>query len=313
MWYYYLIGAILLVLLLLFVTTLICYLMVFKSPKRREVDVDNIEFPNGVDFKKFTPQIKEWILQLRKAPHEEFSVKSFDNLILKGNYYEYEKGAPIELIFHGYKGSSERDLSGALERCFALKRSVFIVDQRGAGKSQGNTITFGIKERKDCLTWIDFLINHFGSDVKIIIAGISMGAATVLMASCEDLPSNVTHILADCPYSSPQKIIKKVVKDMKLSPRFFYPFIKLSGKIFGGFNLDEIDPITAVKKSKRPILLIHGGSDSFVPTIMSFEIYENISTKKAICIIEDAEHGVAYPVDKQAYINAIKDFEKDIL
>ena len=175
MWYHYLIGAILLVLLLLFVTTLICYLMVFKAPKRSEVDVDNIVFPNGFDFERFTPQIREWILALRSAPHEEFKVKSFDGLMLYGKYYEYEKGAPIELIFHGYKGSGERDLSGALERCFALKRSVLIVDQRSAGKSQGNTITFGIKERKDCLTWIDFLINHFGSDVKIVIAGISMG------------------------------------------------------------------------------------------------------------------------------------------
>ena len=89
MWYYYLIGAVLIILALLFIATLICYLMVFKAPKREEIDVDNIKFPMGVNFEKFLPQIKEWILSLRNTPHEEFTVKSYDNLILKGNYYEY--------------------------------------------------------------------------------------------------------------------------------------------------------------------------------------------------------------------------------
>ena len=117
-------------------------------------------------------------------------------MTLVGKYYEYKKDAPIEILFHGYKGNGERDLSGGIERCFKIGRSAIIVDQRGAGESDGHTITFGIKEHLDAIKWAEYASNRFGSDAKIILTGLSMGAATVLMASGKKLPDNVKCILA---------------------------------------------------------------------------------------------------------------------
>ena len=81
-------------------------------------------------------------------------------------------------MFHGYRGSSERDLCGGVQRCFKLGRSALLVDQRAHGRSDGHIISFGVNERKDCLAWVDFMVKHFGPDVKIILTGISMGAST---------------------------------------------------------------------------------------------------------------------------------------
>ena len=175
----------------------------------------------------------------------------------------------MEILFHGYRGDAERDLSKGIERCFKLNRNALIVDLRGIGESEGNVITFGIKERKDCLTWINFAIKEFGNNVEIIITGISMGAATVMMASSMDLPKNVIGTLADCGYSSPKDIIKKVIKQIHLPTFIFYPLIKLGAKLFGKFNLEEYSPYESVQKSKVPIIFIHGNVDNFVPCDMS--------------------------------------------
>ena len=234
------------------------------------------------------------------------TIKSFDGLTLKGKYYEYQKGASIELMMHGYKGNGERDLSTGVLRAFKCKRNVLLVDQRASGKSEGKTITFGVNESKDCLKWVDHLIETFGEDVKIYLTGVSMGASTVInAASNEDLPKNVIGVLADCGYDSQKDMIKKYVQDMKLPPNFFYIFIKLGAKLFGKFNLEEIIPIEAVKKIKIPVIFIHGDSDDFVPCYMSKNLYEACNSEKKLVIIESSDHGVAYMVQPDYYIEEL--------
>ena len=104
-------------------------------------------------------------------------------------------------------------------------------------ESEGNVITFGIKERHDCISWINFVIEEFGEDIEIALAGVSMGGSTVLLASGMDLPKNVKMILADSSFHNAKDIIKKCVKDLKLPADIFYPFIKLGAKLYGKFDL----------------------------------------------------------------------------
>jgi pimeloyl-ACP methyl ester carboxylesterase len=217
----------------------------------------------------------------------------------------------VELLFHGYRGNAERDLSGGVERCFSLKRNALIIDQRSSGRSDGNVITFVIKERFDCLKWVNFAIEHFGEDVQIILTGISMGAATVMMAAGEKLPKNVVCVLADCGYTSPKEILEKVIHDMKLPVWLVMPFVKLGARLFGDFNLEETSPIEAVKHTNIPLILIHGEADDFIPWQMSKRIYDHCNSKKSFVTIPNAGHGLAFPVDKQAYLQALLDFEKE--
>ncbi|MBO7253187.1 MAG: alpha/beta hydrolase, partial [Oscillospiraceae bacterium] len=209
------------------VAAYICYRMAFYAPPRKaSTPNDPIEIPEGEVYEAFREPIERWIREIRALPHQEFSVQSFDGLTLYGKYYEYKPGAPIELMFHGYRGSAERDLSGGVQRCFQVGRSVLLVDQRCCGKSEGNTITFGVNEHRDCLTWLEFMCRHFGPDVKIILTGVSMGAATVLMAGGTALPKNVIGILADCGYSTARDIIGKEIRRMGIPEKLGYPFVK---------------------------------------------------------------------------------------
>lgn len=307
----YIIIAIAVAAALVLITSYICFFKVFRTAKRKVLRMGEYDLPPGDIYEPFYPQMKTWIDEIRAMKRERVEITSFDGLKLRGYYYEYSPDSPLELIFHGYGGNAERDLSGGVERCFALGRSVILIDQRGAGKSEGRVCSFGINERRDCLKWIEFATKKFGADRPIIIGGVSMGAATVMMASGENLPENVVCVMADCGYSSPKDIIKKVVREMHLPADLLYPFIKLGGKVFGHFDLEETSPIQAVARSKTPIVFIHGDNDDFVPHSMSVDCFNACASQKKLVTIEGAGHGLAYPINPQKYVSSLADFEKE--
>lgn len=284
--------------------------MTFYSKNKKYPITDDIYLPDDPIFNEFRCEIIEDIKTVRGYTREEYIIKSHDGLYLSGKYYEYKKGAPLEIMFHGYRGNSERDMSTGVLRAFKCERNALIVDHRASGNSSGHIITFGIKERLDCLSWLNFAIEKFGEDTQIILTGISMGAATVLLTSDEDLPKNVKGILADCGYTSPKEIIKKVVKEMKLPVKLFYPIIKFSARLFGKFNLEEKTPLEAVKNAKVPIFFVHGDKDGFVPTSMSKEMYDACTSKKTLVLIKDALHGTSYMKDSTTYIDELNKFFK---
>lgn len=303
------IAAVLLVLML--AASLVCFIMVFYSGKRKVLGPDEYDIPPGRIYERFREDMIAWTKQIRTMPHEKVEIKSYDGLTLRGTYYEYAPDATVELLFHGYRGNAERDLCGGIERCFALGRSVIIIDQRAGGKSDGHIITFGIREHRDCLSWIDYATERFGKDRKIVIGGVSMGAATVVLAAGKKLPDSVVCAMADCGYSSTEEIIKKVIRDIKLPVWLVYPFIRLGGMIFGGFDIQKSSPIEAAKHATVPIVFLHGDEDAFVPHDMSVAMYEACTTQKKMVSIKGAGHGLAFPVDRKGYVEALREFEAE--
>ena len=307
-WLWIMLGACALLLLSLLVA-LYCFMRVFYSPKRRALRDDEYEIPEGAIYEPFRDEMVAWVKEIRATPHEDMEILSFDGLRLRGRYYEYAPGAPIELLFHGYQGNAERDLSGGVKRCFAIGRSALIIDHRAAGRSEGRVITFGIRERRDCLAWVAHAVRRFGPDCRLIITGISMGAATVMMAAGEELPPQVKGVLADCGYTSPREIIEKVIADMHLPPRLVYPFVRLGARLFGRFDLEEASPIEAAQRARVPVIFVHGESDDFVPCEMSARLYAACaSAPKRLVTVPGAGHGLAFSVGKESYLEALRDF-----
>lgn len=294
--------------LLFFALSYLCFFLAFYVPEGKKNSGDGIDIPKGEIYEVFRELMTEWAMKMRAKDCQEIRIRSFDGLELYGRFYEYAPGAPIELMFHGYRGSAERDLSGGVERASRLGRSVLLVDQRGSGKSGGNVISFGINEHRDCLSWLLFMRQHFGPDVKIILTGISMGASTVLMAADKDLPENVIGILADCGFTTARDIIKKVLRQIHLPAWFFYPIIRFSARLFGHFELEADSALNSLKNSRVPVIFFHGESDDFVPCDMSRENYEACSSRKAIVTVPGAGHGLSYPVDPDRYLDSLREF-----
>lgn len=290
------------------VTSLICFLKIFYS-RTRKARTEWVEIPNGQVYDDMRGLLTKWAEEVHATEHREVSVKTFDGLTLRGRYYEFKKGAPIEVILHGYRGNSVRDLSGGVIRCNALGHNVLVYDHRGSGESDGHVITFGINERRDCISWINYVIENIDADADIYLGGVSMGAATVMMVSAMDLPKNVVGIVADCGYTSAKDIIKKVIREMHMPAELLYPFVQLGARIYGGFDIDETSPIEAMANCKLPIIFFHGDADDFVPHDMSVQNYERcVSEKKRMVTIEGAAHGLALPANVEKYLFELRDF-----
>ena len=90
---------------------------------------------------------------------------------------------------------------------------------------------------------------------------------------------------------------------MGLPVDILYPFVKLGARIFGRFDLEETSPLEAVSRTKIPIIFVHGDTDAFVPHEMSARLYEACSSdKKVLITVPGAGHGLAYPTDKDGYV-----------
>lgn len=293
-------------LLAVFLALYISYRMAFHVPKKR--DLDPLKVPDGEQYDAVKDKILTMVAEALKLPYEEVRIKSRDGLILYGKYYSVKEGAPLRIMFHGYRAIAERDFSGGIKAALDDGFNVLLVDQRAHGKSEGKTITFGIKERYDCLDWVNYAVSRFGEKQKIFLCGISMGAATVLMASGLPLPSNVVGITADCGYTSPCDIIKKVIADMGLPVKITYFFIRNGAKLFGKFDPDEYGADKAMPVCKVPVFFVHGEDDRFVPCEMTRKNYELCASEKTFLAFPRAGHGLSYLVDEPRYRREVSAF-----
>lgn len=303
---------ILLVVCALFLVALyVMFYIIFR--RNRSTMTDERVAPEGKQYEPYKESILRGVDRVLAERYESVSILSHDGLKLYGKYYHTADGAPLAIFFHGYRCGGIRDGNGGFILSKKRGYNVLLVDQRAHGKSEGKVMTFGIKERLDCLQWVAYANERFGKETPIILMGISMGASTVLMAAGEELPENVRCVIADCPFSSPKEIIQTVMRSRKMPVWLLYPLAKLSAGVYGGFDLEETSATEAVKKSRLPILFIHGDDDRFVPCHMGQVCYEACASQKRIFLVKGAGHGLSHCVDAQGYAETVNTFLDEVM
>lgn len=237
---------------------------------------------------------------------ETVSVTSFDGLRLAGIYLPCENARGTLLCFHGWRGGPVADFGYSAKLYHELGLNLLLVHQRAQGKSEGKHMTFGVRERKDVHTWVRWHTERFGKDVPILLAGISMGASTVLMACGEPFGGDVRAVFADCGFTSPKEICDVVSRTIHLLPKLFVPVVGLFVRISAGFDLTEYSTLTAMEKMTLPVLFAHGESDTFVPCEMTKRNFDACaSADKTLLLVPGAKHGQSFPVAPEEYTAAI--------
>ncbi len=273
---------------------------------------DPYAIPTEEQYQRGRDVMVSLIREFDAIPYEEVNIISYDGTPLRGRYYHIADGAPLQIEVHGWHGSAIRDFCGGNKLAREMGMNTLLVDQRAHGESGGRTITFGLRERYDCQAWCRYAAQRWPG-VPTVLAGVSMGAATVLMAAGLDLPEQVRGVIADCPYSSPVDIIKKVMRDDHLPAALLWPFVRLGARLYGRFDPAETTAAREIKKAKVPILIIHGEDDRFVPCDMSREIYDACPGPKMRVTFPDAGHGLSYIVDTEGYRRAVTRFCRETL
>lgn len=302
-------AAVIIAALLIFIVIGVIYAvyrMAFYSPRGNQNDIHNL--PTGEQYDREVDRMRAMVDKLAVIPYEDVSIVSHDGLCLRGMYYHTFDGAPLDIGFHGYRSTAVRDFCGGAVMGMEAGHNVLLVKQRGCCDSEGHTISFGVKEQQDCLSWIKYALDRFGEDTEIVLYGVSMGAATVLCASGLELPDNVKGIIADSPFSAPIDIIQTVALDMGIPKAIIRPLATAAARIFGRFDLHGVSAAEAVKKAKVPILIIHGEDDRFVPCEMGREIHRACPNGAELVTFPDAGHAISYLADEPRYRSIINGF-----
>lgn len=303
------------VLVILLIITCGIYKYTFIHTKSERFDPFIMTDEDKDYYGAFTDEMLASVKRIHNTEHKHVFIESDDGLKLNGHLYDMFPNRPIVIFFHGYHGSYLRDGYGTFRYCMDHNINLLMIEQRSHCCSEGTRISFGINERKDAVKWVNYVKSIVSPDTKIILAGVSMGAATVMMASelVDDDPQILCYI-EDCGYTSPKDIIKNTAANMFKPMAYCYPLAKLAGIIDGHFNLESSTAISAVSKIKKPMLFIHGSVDTFVPTPMCEILYNACSSEgKQMKIIPNAMHAIAALVDYNTYEECIDRFLSELI
>lgn len=240
---------------------------------------------------------------------EDVWIKSDDGIDLHAELIRNENSEKVIIQVHGFRSKPQFDFIAVMPYFYKKGFNFLLIDHRAHGKSGGEYITYGVRERYDLRKWIDFAVEKFGDDVEILLDGISMGATTVLMASELDLPGNVKGIVSDCGFTSPYDIFVRVL-DYSFHSKPF-PLLNIAGAIAkrkANFDFKGASTLDAMERNTVPVLFIHGEEDEFVPIEMSEQNYEACRAEKSFVRVKGAMHACSYLIEKETVEKAMDEF-----
>lgn len=247
---------------------------------------------------------QKWLEE--KSNYSGKYIESYDKLQLH-SYVVTQNSNKWAIVVHGYGGSGKL-MSDKSKYFYDMGYNVLIPDLRGHGKSEGDYIGMGWKDRLDIISWINFIIKE-NPNAEIVLHGTSMGAATVLMTSGENLPSNVKAIVADCAYTSAwDEFSYQLETYLKVPSSYILNVTNMVTKLKAGYSLKEASALECVKKATVPILFIHGDKDKFVPYSMMDKLYDATNSPKEKLTIEGGEHANSDLVSPFLYWLTLEDF-----
>lgn len=312
--------VIILICCMLFASALIVvpsYLLYKLSAKRKKGvsvwDAPPPEKPSRAEI-KFGSRLTEgrrWLYFAARRPEaEKLSAVSHDGLHLSARLIPCEAGVKaraVLLMMHGYRSDPIHEFGSCAEDFSKLGFVLCMPSQRAHGDSEGKYLSYGINERFDVCEWCELLKSRY-PELPIVLFGVSMGASTVLMATEVKLPSNVVGVVADCGFTSPDEICKKVLHDMRLPVFPLYYTSEILVRACAGYSFEDASALEAASKCRLPIMLVHGTDDAFVPYQMAERLREVITSPCLFLPGDGAGHGETYLMHTDEYRRTFEEF-----
>lgn len=274
--------------------------MVFDRKGRICLEAEQEEIPKG----SAREEGRRWLDSQHPVT---LHVRSHDGLTLAAEYIPATTTPQqIAIVVHGY---TDNGLGVAAQARMLQQRTgcaLLLPNLRAHGQSEGRYVGFGWPDRLDLMRWIDKALQLQGEDCKIALMGVSMGAATVLMAAGEKLPPQVRCVISDCGYSSAEEELSCQMRQMLRLPVLpFLPLVGLICTVLAGYRVGAASAERQVQKTRLPILFIHGAQDTFVPTRMVHDLYAAAAGPRDLLIVPGAAHCESFRKQPEAYEAAV--------
>lgn len=293
-WYWILLivvlSTILFLALILYILSIVGFITVYSRTEVKSFDKIDL---SGTKYKGFEGVLYPAFKFMRALPYEDHYIESFDGLKLHAKYYKGTNNK-LMLLVHGYHADPLNNFSIIGKRFLEDGYSLLMIDQRGHGESGGKWTTFGDLESNDILRWMNYIDKNLNEDT-IIPYGVSLGCATLEMASSSQMPEKVKCLILDCGYASPLEQMAKSYND-KLGPigkLVVKMFFRMHAKVIGKFSLNR-KCYLELEKATKPCLFIHGGKDSTVPFEKGEKNYNHCGARKEKAFFPDSEHNTCF-------------------
>lgn len=262
------------------------------------------------------PHLCRWIdsLTTTNALHQ-VSLTGVAGETLQGYYVAAAQPTDrTAVIVHGYTDNALRMLMIGYLYSHELGYNILLPDLHAHGLSEGQAIRMGWLDRLDVMQWMDYADELFGNpfgSTRMVVHGISMGAATVMMLAGEEphLMPYARCFVEDCGYTSVWDEFRSELKGQFGLPTF--PLLHLTSLLCQmeyGWNFREASALKQVARCQLPMLFIHGENDTFVPTAMVHTLYQAKPEPKTLWIAPGSAHAMAYHDHPQAYTAQVKAF-----
>lgn len=285
------------------VSLIVVAILVFQGFFGRQED-DLLEKTNLKDFTYdiCRDKIIEYRNRIKEFEYDELRIKSFDNLDLFGKMYKAEQNKDLIILFHGAHTIPENNFSFFIYSLYK-KYNILLVRMRSHGESGGRNLTYGLKEKHDIISWLDFLGKKFDN---IYLYGISMGAASIAFASDSlNRFDNVKGMIFDCGFNNISEVMSFIVSSHHLPGPLFVPGVKILHKLKFGVKMETEYAETHLRNNKIPCLFIEGERDDVVPPQILMKCYDACSSYKELIMVPDAGHAASVVVGGDEVINKI--------
>jgi len=278
----------------------------FGNIHRKSKDVR--DYQGAELYKDYCDEINEFAKRLDDIPCKKLEVISKDGFKLSGRLYEGNPGSPYVVFFHGFKSSF---MFGGYTWYKLHKENGYnlvFIDMRAHGESEGTLVTLGIMEYEDVFLWSE-KIKKMAGDAPVFLAGVSMGASSILMASSKFYSSGTNGLICDSPYDSVSEEIKAMLKKSHIPMFPIYKIIKSYARIVIGVAIEEHDISKLVKKSRVPVIIFHGLADAWVDYHMSQRIFDNyLGEDKFLYLVEGADHAQTSLKNNEFFCEKVNEF-----
>lgn len=307
MWYWIAAAALLII-------CMACYIACRNALKGISARVPSQVLATEADVRNmaryaYIGQLQDGVRWMSEQPMEELTVNSRDGWKLYGKLLHAKVPRGVILAFHGFHSFAEKDFGCIAPYLYDAGYSILFVDQRAHEKSEGDVITYGVKERLDCLEWAETVNAKSQGKLPLYLYGQSMGAATIMMASGLVLPDTVKGIIADSGFTSPAAIMRYTMREKHHLPAFILmPFMGLAARLTKGYGIWDASTVKALQKNRIPLLLFHGRKDAVVPFSMSEQNDRAAVAEHSFCKMDGAAHCTCFFHDRKQYIDTMLAF-----
>ena len=218
--------------------------------------------------------------------YEDVYLVTDDKIKIHGWYVHNPDAKATLLFFHGNAGNISHRIE-SISIFYDIGLSVFIIDYRGYGKSDGRPSEYGTYQ--DAMAAWDYLVDErkLHPD-EIIVFGRSLGGAVAASLAAKIMPAAV--------------ILESTFTSIKELGKYYYPYLPVSWISRIHYPVDK-----QITSFSCPVLIIHSHQDELIPVRFGQRLFQNAPEPKMFLSIS-GDHNSGFLFSKDIYVKGIKRF-----